>query len=522
MMGKGSGNSKIATPSSAGTKSSSTNYDPSGTILPVTNPIDIVYLCHKMEAAKKFPYECKDGSFRYQRQVTEWIRADAVNLGYKFPYCGEVGYDMTLTPPRAITSRTEEFRPSTWPISQYRVILREYRETNLYGDPVGSYLLDFRGVEVADPLVSKTELENTLSFKRSKDNYIVEDYRTLDPDIAAERFPNGRGMIRIPDVIKKLDYLLLGKEGYSPNNIDTVIEVKFPGDRLSREQRIDYTKIASNKREKFRLMTLKQCEYRRRRSKEEEEILANAKADPLYQVVGESAMANPTLALSIEQKMQMEYYAFSKHVIKWINQQKIEYSRPQMFAQDDNSNRQALQQAWQRYEQHHDMVLNAPLAAVGVAAIGSMAAVPLVASSAESLTVATVTRSGAEVIKFVPITRTAIIAGGGIVSEQLAAQNKPTNSYVLENNNQLTYYANFTEQEQLKYQDDRLIEIDYRYKKQLGQMAPLLDMENDSTHARQNRDKYRIDEYGRKIHYYPYRQQFYYYFTPGDEPTIDD
>lgn len=265
-------------------------------------------------------------------------------------------------------------------------------------------------------------------------------------------------------------------------------------------------------------MTLKQCEFRHRG---EEEILANAKADPLYQVVGEIAMNNAPRALSIEQQMVMEYAAFSKHVIKWINQQKIEYSRPQLLAQD-NANQEALQEGWQRYEQYHEMIVNAPLAAVGVAAIGSMAAGPFVVSSAESLTVATVTRSGAEIVKFVPITRTAIVAGGGIVSEQLAAQNKPANSYVLGNNNQLIYYANFNEQEQLKYQDDRLIEVDYRYKQQRGQVVPLLDMENDSTQARQNRDRYRIDEYGRKIHYYPYRQQFYYYFTPGDEPTIDD
>ncbi len=49
-----------------------------------------------------------------------------------------------------------------------------------------------------------------------------------------------------------------------------------------------------------------------------------------------------------------------------------------------------------------------------------------------------------------------------------------------------------------------------------------MDIEDDSMQARQNRDKYRLDERGRKVHYYPARQQFYYYFTPGDEPTSDD
>jgi len=83
----------IAKPSSAGSKSISTKYDASGTMLPVVHPVDIVYLCHKMEAAQKNPFIAKDGYPRYQRQVTKWIRQDAVNFGYQFPYCGEVGYN---------------------------------------------------------------------------------------------------------------------------------------------------------------------------------------------------------------------------------------------------------------------------------------------------------------------------------------------------------------------------------------------------------------------------------------------
>lgn len=523
-MGKGSGKFATGKPSSVGSISTLTSYDASGTMLPVVHPFDIVYLCWKMEAAKKKPYICKDNRPRYQREVTKWIREDAKLAGYRFPYCGEVGYDMTATPPKALTSKKEKFRPSTWPISQYRVISREYRETNLYGDPVGSYLIDFSSVDVVDPMVSKTQLENTLSFKRSKDNDIVEVYRTLNPKVANERFPNGRGMIRIPDVIKKKDHLLLGQEGYNPSNIDTVIEVKFPGDRLSEEQREDYLVIASNNLDKFRLMTLRQCEFRRRRGKEEEEMLANAKADPLFQIVGETAMTNPIRALSIEQEIQMEYDAFSKHVIKWIKQQEVEYSRPQLLAQD-NTNREALEQGIKRYAQHHEQVVNAPLAAVGVAIIGSMTTgMPFLASSAESVTTATITSSeGGKLIELLPIIRATTVVGVGAASaERLAAQEKNSNSYVLEKNNQLTYYPDFSKQERLKYQDDRLIEIDYRYQKNIGQINPIMDIEDDSMQARQNRDKYRLDERGEKVHYYPARQQFYYYFTPGDEPTSDD
>lgn len=512
----------IATPSSIGSKSTSTSYDSSGTVLPVVNLLDIRYLCWKMEAAQKSPYIAKNGTPRYQRQVTKWIRQEAELASYQWPYCGEVGYNMTTIPPTALTSKNEVHRPSNFPLSQFRMIYREYRKINTFGDPEGSYLVNFSDVEVADPIVGKTELENTLTLKRSADNDIVESYRTINPEVAKDRFPNGRGMIRIPDVIKKKDYQLLGKEGYGPNNIDMVIEIKFPGDTLSRYQQEDYLVIASNDRNKFRLMTLKQCEFRRRGRKEEEEEDALAKADPLFQVIGQ-ALTNPQQVLSIEQQIQMEYDAFSKHVIKWVKQQEVEYSRPQIFAQD-NSNQQALQEAWQRYEQHHERVINAPLAMVGVAIIGSMAAgTGFVVSSAKPVAVATVTRSGAEVIKFLPIIRaTAVVGGVAANAERLAAQEKTSNSYVLEKNNQLTYYDDFDKQEHLKYQDDRLIEIDYRYQQSRGQIISIQFIEDDSTIAKQNRDKYRFDDRGRKVHYYPARQQFYYYFTPGDEPSDGD
>lgn len=521
IMGKRSNRSNAA-PSSIGSKSASTSYDSSGIVLPVVNPLDIVYLCHKMEAAKKSPYTAKDGTPRYQRQVTKWIRQEAELSGYLWPYCGEVGYNMTKTPPTPLTSKNEPHRPSNYPLSQFRMVFREYRRINKFGDPEGSYLFDFRGAETVDPMVSKTELENTLTLKRSGDNDIVEGYRTINPIVANERFPNGRGMIRIPDIIKKKDHSLLGKEGYSPNNIDTVIEVKFPRDYLSDAQKRDYLIIASGDRNKFRLMTLKQCKYRRRGKKEAEEMLAKAKADPIFQVIGETALTNPQHVLSIEQQIQMEYDAFSKHVIKWVKKQEVEYSRPQLLARD-NTNREALEQVFKRYEQHHEQVINAPLATVGVAVIGAMtAAMPFMASSAESVATATVTRSGDKVIELFPIIRTTVFAGAVAAnSERLAAKEKSTNSYVFENNIQLTYYADFDKQERLKYQDDRLIEIDYRYKKNIGQIKPIMDIEDDSMQARQNRDKYRLDERGRKVHYYPARQQFYYYFTPGDEPSDD-
>lgn len=89
------------------------------------------------------------------------------------------------------------------------------------------------------------------------------------------------------------------------------------------------------------------------------------------------------------------------------------------------------------------------------------------ASSAESVTTATITSlEGGKLIELLPIIRATTVVGVGAASaERLAAQEKNSNSYVLEKNNQLTYYPDFSKQERLKYQDDRLIEIDYRYQK---------------------------------------------------------
>ena len=518
----GMSDKKTAKPTSVGSSTATTHSDASasGKVLPVVHPVDIVYLCIKMRAAKNSPYICINNTPRYQRQVTMWIRQDAASFRYKFPYCGEVGFKMTTTPPDPIMSKNEPFRPSYWPVSKYQLIYREYRKLQKsQGDPIGSYRFDFRSFNVVDSLVDKTTLENELSLKRSRDNDIEGAYRTINPEVANERFPNGRGMIRIPDVIKKKDHTLTGEKGYHPDNIDTVIEIKFPGDSLSKDQSNDYLIIAGNDVNKFRLMTLKQCEFRKRKDKEEK-MLTKAKKDPLYQSVGETAMNNPKSVLSIEQRMQLEYDAIYKHIIKWVKQQEIEYSRPQLVAIDDY-NQKRYAEAWQRYEQRHEMIVNYPLASVGIASMSAMAGAFVAGTSVtEIATTTTVVRSGAKVIEFTPITK-ATVAAVGAASLPLAAEQGMTNNYVLERNGQLTYYPEFNEQEKLKYEDDRLIEIDYRYQQNLkfDKINRTIEYIDDSAQAKQNKDRFRLDKNNYKIHYYPYRQQFYYYFTPGDEPT---
>ena len=504
----------IGKPSSLGLVSTPTKADPTGQVLFVANPFDIVYLCNKMEAAYRNPYIAKNGTPRYQRQVTKWIRQDAEYFDYRFPYCGEVGYNMTKSPPEPIMSQGFNYRPTTYPLSQYRLIYREYRELNTFRDPVGPFKFEFSSFEIISPMVSKTELENTLNLKRSNVNTIEEAYRTLNPPIAEDLFKNGRGLIRIPDVIRKTNYNLVGRKGYHPDNLAMVIEVKFPNDKLSNGQAKDYLKIAGNEYDKFRLITLEQCQNRRRRKDEEEQLMADAKSDPLYIAVGEQALNNPKMILGIEELIQYEYDAISKHVIKWVNTQIEKYSRPQLLV-TDNTNEQARIDAWKRYNEHYERVQAAPLAIVGIGIAGTAAVVSAVPSvTVETSAVTTVTRGGTTVLQFPTkiVTKSALV-GGGATSLKLAAENNE-HHYIAASDGTLRYNSFLPNEERLKNQDDRFIELDYRYNAMNIRPRSLDNLLTTSLPELNNQAR------PFEIHYYPYQTEYYYYFIEG-EPNAE-
>ncbi|MGK6520298.1 hypothetical protein AB6S00_011525 [Enterobacter hormaechei] len=63
---------------------------------PVTNPLDLWYLCEKINYALSNPLIDKDGSRQYQRVVTRIIRKENEFFDFHHPYIGECGYDMTV------------------------------------------------------------------------------------------------------------------------------------------------------------------------------------------------------------------------------------------------------------------------------------------------------------------------------------------------------------------------------------------------------------------------------------------
>ncbi|MFK0036263.1 type VI immunity family protein [Pseudomonas monteilii] len=200
-----------------------------GVIVPVTDPPDLWYLCEKARYARRFPYIRSDGErAMYQRRVSTWVRLDNENFAYRFPYCGEVGFNMSHRPPSPVMSKDEPFRPSTFPLSKYSLM------KNRLLDGVSALL-----VEV--DLLDKVELENVLSWTLEEDGKKVE----VDPRIV--RILKGgkvKGLLRIPDVLRLKVYDNPGEAQYSQANLKSVIEMKFPGDVLSPAQQEAYEIIA--------------------------------------------------------------------------------------------------------------------------------------------------------------------------------------------------------------------------------------------------------------------------------------
>ncbi|MEN7529908.1 hypothetical protein [Cupriavidus sp. 2SB] len=230
-----------------------------GEILPVTDPIDLWYLCEKCSYAQQHPLRNKNGVAMYQRSVTRWVRKDARNFDFRFPYHGEVGFDMTQSPPRAIMSKTESWRPSMFPLSRYSEIRRGYLPLNGIDVPT-----EFRTEEA---LVSKDELE-----------------RTLDPRIREGKMVRVNGMsqplLRIPDVLRVKDVNRTGAEKYRQDNLEFVIEIKFPGDRFREGQLRAYRQIAGPKHATtLRLLDPRVCSMRRRKARD---WIRTSQREPVY------------------------------------------------------------------------------------------------------------------------------------------------------------------------------------------------------------------------------------------------
>lgn len=280
-------------------KKAPTVKEPTGTVATVTNPLDLWYLCEKVNYALKYPAKRSDGQLMYQRKVTRMIRRDDINFHFHFPYIGEVGYDMTMQPPAPLMSKLHPNWPSSFPLSQYRLIKQDYesRLRNIAESKVERIL----------ELLTRDELE-TLP-KPGAGDVVLDDAL----DVVLKR----KGSFRIPDVIRISNVSLRGKPAFSQKNIHTVIEIKFPGDRLSQEQQRAYEDIAGDEN-KFRLLETNVCQVDDKRKRE---WIRDTAQEPVYKPVADALGETekicilpdvPTYPL-LEGEMEQEFRQVKRH-----------------------------------------------------------------------------------------------------------------------------------------------------------------------------------------------------------------
>ncbi len=258
-------------------KTTATKRNPAEPVLPVTNPLDLWYLCEKANYAQEHPLRTREGHPMYQRTVTQEIRLDDDAFSYNFPYFGEVGFNMTAEPvPTPIMSLSEAHRPSAFPLSRYQVIKDEY-------------FLRQQSVVISDPLLSKDVLEAELSIK---DTSSGKGLRAISPDakdpFGAQTKKKTKGLIRIPDVIRVNDEFIYGAAKFAQSNMAYVIEMKFGSDKLSEDQQQDYSTIAGDN-DKFRLMETVVCSVG---DKTRRGWIRSAAREPVYVPVGKAIAAS--------------------------------------------------------------------------------------------------------------------------------------------------------------------------------------------------------------------------------------
>lgn len=342
----------------------------SGMVLPVTDPLDLWYLCEKASYAKATPYKrAKDGHPMYQRTVSQLVRCDNEAFRYHFPYCGEVGFDMSKSPPQPIMSKREPHRPSNFPLSQYQQLRNRHFEQ----------LISMR---IETDLLSKTDLEEILSPTSS----------TSDGALGIDRQKNPRGLLRIPDILRLRAFGNPGKSQYSQSNLTSVIEMKFPGDNLSPVQQLAYQRIAGDST-KLRLLETKNCDSSDKQKWRE--WVRSSVSEPVYrpveQVVSLASRAAAARHKLLVGRIDAEHAAARLK----LETQFVAPGTPVMTATPDQ---RAIQAQNQRAVAGIEMTLAAPFVAIGAAML-SMAAAPATATTKATALVA---NAGGHSIRFKP------------------------------------------------------------------------------------------------------------------------
>lgn len=371
-------------------KTTATKRNPEEPVLPVTNPLDLWYLCEKANYAQEHPLRTREGFPMYQRTVTQEIRLDDRAFSYNFPYFGEVGFNMAAGPvPAPIMSLSEPHRPSDFPLSRYQVIKDDY-------------ILRQQSVVISDPLLSKDVLEAELSIKETSSG---KGLRAVSP-VVKDPFgvPNKKsikGLIRIPDVIRVTDEFIYGAAKFAQANMAYVIEMKFGPDQLSKEQQKDYLIIAGDFN-KFRLMETGVC---RVADKTRRGWIRSAAREPVYVPVGKameaSARRNRIRGAIPEYELLLDHIEAEHAAVRKLLEPPVATPGVPMMT-DGTQAREAERQAEIQRQHTRDsvgLILGAPMAA-------ATPVMPLAAMSGEAVVVTegiavTVTNSG----KLVQFTR---------------------------------------------------------------------------------------------------------------------
>jgi hypothetical protein len=359
------------------TKSSS-----SGMVLPVTDPLDLWYLCEKASYAKATPYKrAKDGYPMYQRTVSQLVRCDNEAFSYHFPYCGEVGFDMSKSPPQPIMNKREPHRPSRFPLSQYQQLRNRHFE-------------QLASMRVETDLLSKTELEQTLPITPS----------TNDGALWIDGQKNPRGLLRIPDVLRLRAFGNPGKSQYSQSNLVSVIEMKFPGDSLTPIQQLAYQRIAGDTT-KLRLLETKNCDSSDKQKWRE--WVRSSVSEPVYRPVAQVVSLASRAAAARHKLLVGRIDAEHAAARLKLETQFVAPGTPVMTAALDQ---RAIQAQNQRAVAGIEMTLAAPFVAIGGAMV-SMAAAPATATAEATVLVA---NAGGHSIRFKPFITAAkrVLAGG--------------------------------------------------------------------------------------------------------------
>ncbi|WP_158039289.1 VRR-NUC domain-containing protein [Pseudomonas aeruginosa] len=349
----------------------------------MTNPLDLWYLCEKARYASANPYRrAGDEAPMYQRTVALMIRVDNELFEYRWPYCAEVGYDMTKTPPAPIMSKKQAHRPSSFPLSQYkRISSHQFPQ--------------YSSLEVVVDILGLDELENLIEMPLPSH---VEDGIWQDIQVGQ------KGKLRIPDVVRVINHTMGGKPQYSQPNLASVIEMKFGGDTLSKEQKSAYEEIAGSS-DKFRLLHTDRCERADRRQRRE--WMTAAQKEPVYKPVSQ-VMSVPLRASADPHGLVVGLIDAEHQAARRVLEVKpLPPGTPVMSASPDM--REANARA-ERARAQIELTLMAPF--IAVAGVGLGAGAATVTGGGTVSGAALTARAGPQVVRYNRLIDWARLAGG--------------------------------------------------------------------------------------------------------------